>query len=193
MESTNYKEQIESIITMTFEAICRVYKTNREKSNSLSKEDSRIVFPLKRSKEIRVSEQELRFVFVEQFNKYCTNAKNNCNLFYSIETPTQKEYNFSNPNSKNQRSGCIDLVIFNSEGERICLIEFKANNPPIDNYKKDFAKLDKEDVELGYFIQIVENSETTTVLNIENKIDDFKKQAIYYCYCLKRGELILNK
>ena len=191
MESNSYKEQIESIISKTFEAICRVYKTNRENSNSLSEKDSRIVFPLKRSKEIRVSEQELRFVFVEQFNKYC--SENSCNLFYSIETPTQKEYNFSNPNSINQRSGCIDLVIFNSEGERICLIEFKANNPKEDNYKKDFIKLDNEDVELGYFIQIVENSETTTVLNIENKIEYFKKQAIYYCYCLKRGELILKK
>lgn len=43
-----------------------------------------------RNGETRISEQELRFIFVEQFNKYCKN--NSWNAYYSVETPTEEKY-----------------------------------------------------------------------------------------------------
>lgn len=48
-----------------------------QKIGTYNNKSSRIIFPLKREskdkkEELRISEQELRFVFVEEFNKYCS-------------------------------------------------------------------------------------------------------------------------
>ena len=109
-----------------------------------------------------MSEQELRFVFVEQFNKI---AKDN-NLYYSVETPTRGKYSFSKKEkpcvNKNGQSGEFDMVIHNEQGERICLIEFKANFPAVGDYEKDFLKLENESNSgcPAYFIQLVDTLDT---------------------------------
>ena len=51
-----------------------------------------MVFPKYRNKETRVSEQELRFAFIEAFNEL--NKENNWGLYYSVETPTEKNTDF---------------------------------------------------------------------------------------------------
>ena len=53
-----------------------------------------------RNGETRISEQELRFIFVEQFNKYC-NENNSWNAYYSVETPTEEKYIFSKKGDEN--------------------------------------------------------------------------------------------
>jgi len=68
----------------------------------------------------RISEQELRFAFVEAFND--SNYMKNNNYFYSIETPTRYKYsNFSSSTkekptfNEDGKSGEFDLVIFDKK------------------------------------------------------------------------------
>ena len=67
-------------------------KENQEKSNSHDNHDN--------SQEVRtrISEQELRFAFVEAFN--ASDDVKNQKLFYSIETPTKEKYSGFSPSNK---------------------------------------------------------------------------------------------
>ena len=102
----DYKEIIDEIIKETFKVIKDVYDNQREskpKVDQSSPIGSRIIFPKyfnknkekgkSGNKEDRISEQELRFIFVEQLEYYL--SKNNIsNIYYSVETPTENKYVF---------------------------------------------------------------------------------------------------
>jgi len=203
----NLKEVINEIITATFNRLNSVYKEHKEgkcSGISPSEENSRLVFPMygpHRGNETRISEQELRFAFVEEFYNYCN--ENNCNLFYSVETPTRDKYSGSSNNDKgkdpqtnpNGRSGEFDLVIFNEKMERVCLIEFKANNSRYTQHKKDFIKLNnKEEGDasvLRFFIEIVKNYDDDTIKNLKEKLENNQEiKAEFRCYSLENGEEI---
>ena len=223
------EEHIENVINRTFEIIKKVYDNQREKEglkNAIN--GSRILFPKKRENkkgkyETRISEQELRFVFVEQLNKeigVINNGKSGVNwdVYYSVETPTEDRYYFKDipPHRCNEtetqgQSANFDLVIHDSEFKRIALIEFKANNPEIRDYQKDFVKLtnNNENGCLRYFIQLLQNTntgkdeQTDTMLNIEKKKIYLEneaswerkwgpKQFLYRCYSLEKGNREFN-
>ena len=157
---------------------------------------------------LRVSEQELRFAFVELFNKKC--EQQNTNYYYSVETPTDEKYVFSEKveygetprlatedDKSNNRgeSARFDLTIYNSLKEKICLIEFKNNDSKADNYKKDFLKLSVEGKGcLCYFIDLVEASDSGTLVNgikprIKSIDKDFFTGVTYIAHCIKnRGK-----
>ena len=189
------KKHVELVIKNTFEVIQKVYNCQQEKdfNHSESKESSRILFPKKRNGETRISEQELRFVFVEQLNKEIANG---WNVFYSVETPTNDTYLFSKTNEPhvdpNGQSGNFDLVIHDNNFNRIALIEFKANNSIPKEYDKDFCKLNnsKENVKLKYFIQIVKNTNSRTFSNLHKKIGDNKD--IFKCWSLEKEKNITD-
>lgn len=188
------KEHIDKIIANTFTAIKEVFRTNKEQNGAINDSVSRLIFPSKRKGETRISEQELRMVFVEQFNKYVA-ANRDWNVFYSVETPTMDTYaDFSkNPHQDDDgRSGNIDLSIHNVEGKRICLIEFKALNPDKIDYEKDFVKLNNktENVDLTYFVQIVDNHDSGTYDNIVNKKTINIGKVNYRCLSLSDGKEI---
>lgn len=229
------KDAIESILEETFKEISNAYRWQKEIGGNDNSADgsgkSLIVFPnyndipnkSLRESDIknytRVSEQELRFIFVEKFNEYFKNNKNNNDklFFYSIETPTDKSYVFDEDNggpkvvsttdgeeneNKKGVSARIDLVIMTKdpgEFKRVALIEFKAHNPDVNDYRKDICKLINEEWKdnpncLKYFIQIINvNKEQRTWNNIENKkitaIDalndkDIKYSIEYRCFNL---------
>ena len=200
MDKQKLQGVIDSIIDATFVRLRNVYKTHREGLlESIDKptdEGCRLVFPsygAHRGFETRISEQELRFAFVESFNDYCRKEK--ANLFYSVQTPT-KLHTYSkfktNPCDKdeNGQSAKFDLVIYNDKLERVCLIEFKANNADEIDHKKDFLKLNNvgeggEDV-LRYFIEIVKSYNSGTIDSLEAKLRDNKEiKAIFRCYALE--------
>lgn len=187
---------IEDILEGAIERLKDAYDSRKEslspnfKSN---KNGCRLVFPIKRDKQTRVSEQELRFAFVEAFNDYYKNEDKNKDkpqLFYSVETPTRDPYSgfsTSEPHvDPNGQSGNIDLVIHDEKGERVCLIEFKAHSAGYNDYLKDFVKLDnpeeskrKEDKKreenngkrtLRYFINIFEKVDDGTLNTLRKKI-----------------------
>lgn len=199
------KEHIEEIINRTFSRLGKAYESHREGINEsleLVKEtESRIVFPCYHNNETRISEQELRFVFVETFNTY--SREKGLNLFYSIETPTRDTYSgFANkkeePHAAQREKGEIgrsaefDLVIYDENLNRIGLVEFKALNTDEHDHRKDFVKLDNEkegnDGVLRYFIEVVksysEGTNGSTISSLRAK-NTFNKKSIFFCYALE--------
>lgn len=159
---------------------------------------------------LRISEQELRFIFVEQLSKVIAEER----LYYSVETPTKNRYRFSPTKNKIENVKCdplnfgvsqyvatgiqlneddkklfvsanIDLVLHDEKGGRIALIEFKGNESTIANYTKDFLKLAYEENENGqclkYFIQVLsKNQRKKTNEKIKAVIDTASKERIEY-------------
>ena len=198
------KNIINEITTKTFEVLKNVYANQIEGHEfTQGANGSRLIFPhystVYRDGETRISEQELRFVFIEQFNAYC--VENNLMLFYSVETPTEYKYTFTDKNNPHKdedgQSAMFDLCIHNEKLERIALIEFKALNPDKFCYKKDFCKLDSEKEGKPnldtFFIMIVKNADNDTFKNINVKIQNKDKETVFRCYNLEGGEEITLK
>ena len=188
------KEHLEEIVQKTFEAIQDAYNYQTENAPKLDNPNrlklSRIVFPKKRDETTRISEQELRCVFVEQLNKKINEG---WDVFYSVETPTCDAYKgFCRGETPRQdesgRSGEFDLVIFNNRLERIALIEFKANNASDHEHLKDFVKLNnpKEGDVLRYFIEIVKSYDMGTLSSLRSKTEGNK--PIFRCWSLDEGK-----
>ena len=209
MNRSELKTLIDEIIDNTFKVIKEVYvhqkenKPNKKSSNV----GSRILFPMYCSGETRISEQELRFIFVEQFNAYIKDHKDLNNLYYSVETPTGEKHGYIFSKGDEPKIGSeaepgvsarTDLVIHKYDKNtnafnRKALIEFKALNPVERNYKKDFCKLNEEECESKYFIQIIKNYNAGTIESIRKKIKGKDKGIIYKCYCLDKGEDITTE
>ena len=197
------ESHINNIICETFRSLSEVYP-NADGESHTANSKSRIIFPPyggEENGELRVSEQELRFTFVEEFREYCNDKK--LNYLYSVETPTNKKYFFSDgetvkkirkkggkieiPCIHNDGSSAnIDFVIYDENRQRLCLIEFKANNPTSDEIEKDLVKLtNREEYDKvakkpipRYFIGMVKSSQPgETRKNILEKIYNIKKKT----------------
>ena len=195
------RDVMEDIISNTFKRLSNVYNEHREGKDSdikPTKEGSRLVFPMygqHRDNETRISEQELRFAFVEEFNK--SEGAKALNLFYSVETPTRDKYSGFSQGKDNTpaqddkgRSGEFDMVIYNNKLERVCLIEFKANNSAKNQHAKDFVKLNNykegDETVLRYFIEVIKAYDDDTIVNLKDKLGSNKcLKAIFKCYVLE--------
>ena len=172
-------KDIKAAIDATFTSIAEIYASNQEllmRKNPSENDDGKLVFPKYGNREeTRISEQELRFEFIQQLLSLAPD------YFYSVETPTQLKYRFSKPRTdfkeygvdisvpriqtqadlnydeahkgivKRYHSICesaqFDTVLMNSEGNRVAYIEFKGMNAPEKEYRKDFLKLNAEGCE----------------------------------------------
>ena len=189
MEQNEIQKIIDGIIGETANAIRKVYATQQEPvteaitSNRVTDQDSRIIFP-KYSRnnktnggKIRISEQELRFIFVEQIKQIK-------NLYYSIETPTYYTYKSARdkqePNIGGSMSGKIDLTLYSEPNpdKPIAFIEFKYGNLSKNDTEKklnrelkyDFIKLVAESQRydcLGYSLHLIENP--------NHKVDNYEE------------------
>ena len=218
MTAEEIREHVDAMIDKTFQKLDRIYENNQEGGGSAHVIDGcRLIFPLYRSQtsenlKIRISEQELRFAFVDVFHRYCD--LEGLSWFYSIETPTRQRYIFSNSgNQKPQiandgneggRSASFDFVIHDEKLNRICLIEFKVNNPNPFNHQKDFLKLIEdprpETTEESstqdftypnniqrYFIEIVGNYDKGTIKSLAGKIKEYKANVCKIQSEIKEG------
>lgn len=187
-------EHIEAIIKRTFEIVQKVYEYQQEKfGRPIGIPGSRIIFPKYRKDEAnetkqyitRVSEQELKQIFIEQLNK---EIKDGWDVYYSVETPTLQEFCFSGASA---RSANFDLAIHDSLFNRIALIEFKANNADKQDHAKDFEKLNNQKENnknvLRYFIEIVRNTNKRTFSNLHGKIEG--NEDIFRCCSLSDGDI----
>jgi len=147
------------------EQICKLIEDSLNELTKIGEEDkphtseasvSRLLFPKyghqeDEKQEIRRSEQELRFLLVEILKRQ------NLEFYYSVETPTQKKYSFSEEGEF--RSGNIDLCLYDNTGNRAHLIELKYGpNDDID-IAKDLLKLLYEPSKgQNYFIHFICNT-----------------------------------
>jgi hypothetical protein len=133
----------------------------------------RLIFPNKEQKTgniKRISEQELRLLFIEVFLK--DNSNDDANLFYSIETPTVKKYRFGKEYKEIEatvdgRSASLDMCVFERKSnkyKRILNVEFKHENVPLKNIAKDLLKLIHEEQD-GAFIHLLNNTNSGTLCN----------------------------
>ena len=176
-----HKKHIEAVIERTLSKLNSLYHRD---GGGL--EDTRLIFPRywvtkegeRVEGELRVSEQELRFMFVEELNKYC-DAHREWEVYYSVETPTSNSYQLT---GESQQSGCIDLCIHGNDLKRIALIEFKALNPSEHDHAKDAFKLKHEiEGELRYFIEIVKSHNSKTD---ENFVEKLKAEKGYIAHTM---------
>lgn len=219
---------IENIIDKVLECTRAILKSQINKCTELkvshelcSGSDSHLMIPAYSAGQVlRISEQELRFIFVEQLSKEIAEER----LYYSVETPTKNRYRFSPTKNKIENVECdplnfgvsqyvdtgiqlnkddkklfvsanIDLVLHDENGGRIALIEFKGNESTIANYTKDFLKLAYEENEqcLKYFIQVLsKNQRNETYKTIQNVIDKASMKGIKYrCFYVKGNTVSL--
>ena len=191
-----HEDHLKIVIKNTFTAVSATYARKKEGAFT-SCGVSRLVFPRKSAQsggDIRVSEQEVRFIFVEELVKYlATPDGEEWDVHYSVETPTVHNYAFpknAKPihygTDKQGRSANIDLTIHDNTGMRVALIEFKHGHD-FQAMNKDFLKLAKEpDAKYRYFIGLLSSSDNTTVTRLQEKIQskdsylDENTRLIYY-------------
>jgi hypothetical protein len=85
MGKEEVKKHIQDILKETFKILKEKYKAQKNTESNID-EGSRIIFPTNYTDKnsLRISEQELRFMFVEQLNKIL--AKNNGSSDISSDT-----------------------------------------------------------------------------------------------------------
>ena len=156
-----------------------------------------IHIPMKKDNEPRISEQELKYAFLELFVK-----DNDMKGYeYSVETPTEGKYKFTDNGEKiipmcgNGRKANIDVVIFNGD-ERVAIIEFKAGNPDEHSHAKDFLKLREEEQGndlIRIFVELHSATDNGTLSNIQDKLYNNKYGNIgdntdYFGFSLKHED-----
>ncbi|MBC7523240.1 MAG: hypothetical protein H7239_02210 [Flavobacterium sp.] len=160
---------MESVVEICKEVLSRLSQMGFEKNETVS--TGQLIFPSKSDNTLRISEQELRQVFIEVFNE----TKNG--LYYSIETPTINNYSFGKNHDDIKisseeltgQSALLDMCIFEKENDqshytRLLNIEFKHDNVDFKNFSKDILKLMHEK-ENGAFILLLENTNSGTLIN----------------------------
>lgn len=181
--------ELEKIIV---DSLKELKKIAHENGVANKEQKSRLIFPKKRSNDLsRISEQEARFLFIRELEK----KERKHDFYYSIETPTNNVYQFSEGGKKIKpkigkgQSASIDVTLYTKEDNRFQrkhLIEFKQGN--INTCEKDFLKLlfDTDGLH-NFYINIIERenlSKRNTLESIVNKyqnaINDLKKENQKY-------------
>jgi hypothetical protein len=132
-----------------------------------------LIFPMKIQKKgtkqkDRVSEQELRLLFIEEFKKIYPK------LFYSVETPTVDKFSLGKfyetiKSDIDGQSALLDMCIYERKSNvyyRILNIEFKHKNRSVKRSGKDVLKLLQEKQD-GAFIHLLDNTDRGTLCNIK--------------------------
>ena len=151
-------EQLQIICKNVNDRLWDAYDCSSRKIQILNR-SSRIIFPRygrESESEIRVSEQEARFAFVEPLR--------NSEFLYSIETPTKKNYQFS---GSSPISAQTDLTLYDFKGNSIVNVEFKAKGrtpsaKSKEDIYKDLQKLLRES-ELGLWYHLLESVNNSTI------------------------------
>lgn len=158
---------MESVVEISKEVLKRLVAMGYEKNETFS--TGQLIFPSKSGVK-RISEQELRQLFIEVFKK------EKSYYLYSIETPTENRYSFTNKDGlikiaddDEGQAALLDMCVFTKKNKessytRLLNIEFKHKNATKDNISKDILKLMHEK-ENGAFIILLKNSDNGTLIN----------------------------
>jgi len=166
------------IVEMCKEVLARLEKMGYESKSNTSYEQ--LIFPEKNDGDDRISEQELRQLFIDVFKE--TYKEVDKKIYYSIETPTKAKYKFSERDKKiidkievngAGQSALLDMCVFEkdvSKYKRVLNIEFKHGNAPFKDIAKDVLKLMHEE-QNGAFIFLLDNSNKGSLNNLSENRD----------------------
>jgi len=130
----------------------------REIGSRPAKPFSRLVFPSYANGNIRVSEQEARFAFVESVLE--------SDFFYSVETPTSRKFQFT---GKKAVSAQTDFTLRDGMSARILNVEFKKGvsfeTKSGNTLRKDVQKLLHESVP-GMWFHLISSADNTTLKKV---------------------------
>jgi len=159
-----------------------------------------LLFPkyYKNNEDIRISEQEARFVFSEVL----------CNkgIYYSIEAPTEKDYQLT---GEKPLSASTDLTIYSNSFYRLFNVEFKSKGASPEakehfDIQKDIQKLLRENVN-GLWFHLLKSVNNSTIPNlmqvftneIASVLESFKsdilKKSISFHICVLEHGFSLHK
>lgn len=151
-----------------------------------------VIYPLKRDRTVRISEQEARAV--------CCGLLNNLSMYYSVETPTEQRY-VQKGKRKEGMSGQTDLTIYVYDGQslnRTINVEFKGPQASKNDIGKDIEKLVREGYQ-GNWFHILGNYNAGTFPALFSKFKYAfteypklfspeklcsKKISILFCFCV---------
>lgn len=169
------------LVEICLKVLTRLSEMDYEQDGGYSSEQ--LIFPQKvqaKGTDIkdRISEQELRLLFIEEFKKA------NEDLFYSVETPTANKYSFGKKYESikpyiDGQSALLDMCVFERKSHmynRVLNIEFKHKNARIEMIGKDILKLMHEEQD-GAFIHLLKNTNSGTLRNdtISGVLDKLNK------------------
>ena len=152
------------VISVCKEVLSRLSKMGYEKDNVESV--GQLIFPVKNGGDLRISEQELRQLFIDVYKEAHPYS------FYSIETPTQAQFKFgkvfTDISADEGRSASLDMCIYkkneDNSFERELNIEFKFGNVSLFKIGKDILKLMREK-QNGAFIILLKNTDSGSLCN----------------------------
>jgi len=166
MKTDNYKllEFLLELNQMSFKYLLDIYDKKTATGGKL-------IFPVKRRGELRISEQELRFAYAATLERKGIFQP----YFYSVEPPTAEKYHFKGVVT--ERSGSSDLSLYEpNDGKkqenkfnRVCNIECKAHNADPKSIQKDIQKLVREEV-VGGWGHLLLNQDSGTLRELLRKI-----------------------
>ena len=199
----------ENLIEEAFKKAIEMADVNVEmkKNKEEPSKNIRIIYPCYSDKTKRISEQEIKQLFIQTLiEDQKLNEDSEKDFYFSVETPTEFKYKFSNSdgprvyNEKTDRnnirrfkSARFDLCMHQIEQKKFIrkhLLEFKATNQET-NFQTDFLKLFIEKIEekksCNYFIHILDSADTGTLKEAENKNEKSVIQKYYesWKYCIE--------
>ena len=134
---SNITTMMDVLVRRTEGIVNEAYRCHKEESLREMSKMTSLVFPQysadddesqdkqkKQKEKTRISEQELRFAFVQAFHEYkCTH---NCNYQYGVEVPTKDKYLFTEKDEENKRKykPRIEYHILSTEISKIETIFF---------------------------------------------------------------------
>lgn len=183
------------------EKICRsIWKMVCANSTKIDIFIPHLIFPIKTDKlkdanltdtKIRISEQESRII-------YC-NILNDSDYFYSIETPTIRDYKQSGNKYTSARSDMSLYEFDNNKFKKLVNVELKANNCDEENIRKDIEKIAGEGLIANWF-HTIKNIDSGTLGSIFNKFKapikkymNAESEDIVFCFCIVEKQIALIK
>jgi hypothetical protein len=150
-----------------------------------------VIYPFKRDRTVRISEQEARII--------CCGLLNNLSLYYSVETPTKQRY-VQKGKKKEGTSAQTDLTMYGFDGQsfkRVINMEFKAHNCDKRDIAKDIEKLVREGIQ-GNWFHTLGNTDSGTMGKLFRKFESSFlgyshifcdiEISIVFCFCVLKKQ-----
>lgn len=184
--------------------VCReLWRVADTRGGTVGALTAKLVLPPRNNQDVRISEEEARFIYASVLTRAGR-------YFFSVETPTEEKYSFTNDADASPRSALSDLTLwtFDHGFKKQANVEFKAGNPPVEHIRKDIEKLIREGATqrvAGNWFHLLKNVDGGTLPRLFVKFQEaFIKtagvvaratdmQPIVFCFCVLDKKWAISK